>query len=150
MLVDELGIDPSPELKALEAAILRQDESLLLAADAPAKPAMQFRRLVTVLFVDVVESLTLAGKLDPEALGRVLERYFETVSAAIARHGGTVEKYIGDAVMAAFGTPVSHEDDTLRAARAALDVRTGLAELNEQLERELARQARGADRPRDG
>ena len=55
------------------------------------------------------------------------------MSAAIARHGGTVEKYAGDAVMAAFGIPVSHEDDALRAARAALDIRVGIAALNEQL-----------------
>ncbi len=132
-LVEELGIDPGPELRELEAAILRQDESLLLEEAPLARPAMQFRRLVTILFVDVVESMALAEALDPEALGRVLRSYFETVSAAIARHGGTVEKYAGDAVMAAFGIPVSHEDDALRAARAALDVRVGIAALNEQL-----------------
>jgi DNA-binding SARP family transcriptional activator/tetratricopeptide (TPR) repeat protein len=132
-LVDELGIDPGPELKELEAAILRQDASLLLEEAPLARPAMQFRRLVTILFVDVVESMALAAALDPEALGRVLQRYFETVSAAITRHGGTVEKYAGDAVMAAFGIPISHEDDALRAARAALDIRVGIAALNEQL-----------------
>ena len=134
-LLEELGIDPGPELKELEAAILRQDESLRLAETEPAKPAMQFRRLVTILFVDVVESMALAEALDPEALGRVLKSYFETVSAALARHGGTVEKYAGDAVMAAFGIPVSHEDDALRAARAALDIRVGIAALNERLAR---------------
>ena len=132
-LVEELGIDPGPELKALEAAILRQDESLLLEEAPLAKPAMQFRRLVTILFVDVVESMALAEALDPEALGQVLQRYFETVSAALTRHGGTVEKFAGDAVMAAFGIPVSHEDDALRAARAALDIRVGMAALNERL-----------------
>src|SRR5688500_6732398 len=94
---------------------------------------MQFRRLVTVLFADVVDSMALAAALDAEALGRVLQRYFETVSAAITRHGGTVEKYVGDAVMAVFGIPVTHEDDALRAARAALDVQASLAALNEQL-----------------
>ena len=132
-LVEELGIDPGPELRELEAAILRQDDSLLLEETPLARPAMQFRRLVTILFVDVVESMRLAEALDPEALGRVLQSYFETVSAAVVRHGGTVEKYAGDAVMAAFGIPVSHEDDALRAARAALDVRVGIAALNEQL-----------------
>ena len=132
-LVEELGIDPGPELRELEAAILRQDESLLLEETPLARPAMQFRRLVTILFVDVVESMALAEALDPEALGTVLRSYFETVSTAIARHGGTVEKYAGDAVMAAFGIPVSHEDDALRAARAALDIRVGVAALNEQL-----------------
>jgi DNA-binding SARP family transcriptional activator len=135
-LVDELGIDPGPELRELEAAILRQDESLLLEETQLARPTMQFRRLVTILFVDVVESMALAEALDPEALGRVLQSYFEAVSAALLRHGGTVEKYAGDAVMAAFGIPVSHEDDALRAARAALDIRVGIAALNEQLVRQ--------------
>jgi DNA-binding SARP family transcriptional activator len=132
-LVEELGIDPGPELRELEAAILRQDDSLLLEEAPLARPAMQFRRLVTILFVDVVESMALAETLDPEALGGVLQSYFETVSAALTRHGGTVEKYAGDAVMAAFGIPVSHEDDPLRAARAALDIRVGIAALNERL-----------------
>ena len=132
-LVDQLGIEPGPELRELEAAILRQDDSLLLEEAPRTRPAMQFRRLVTVVFVDVVESMGLAEALDPEALGRVLQSYFETVSGALVRHGGTVEKYAGDAVMAVFGIPVSHEDDALRAARAALDVRTGVAALNDQL-----------------
>jgi DNA-binding SARP family transcriptional activator len=135
-LVDELGIDPGPELKALEAAILRQDESLLLEEAAEARPAMQFRRLVTVLVVDVVESLALAEALDAEALGQVLRRYNGTVSDALERHGGTVERHAGDAVTAVFGVPVSHEDDALRAARAAVDIRSGIAELNEQLVRQ--------------
>ncbi|HEU0245523.1 MAG TPA: BTAD domain-containing putative transcriptional regulator, partial [Gaiellaceae bacterium] len=135
-LVEDLGIDPGPELRELEAAILRQDESLLLEEAPLARPAMQFRRLVTVLFVDVVESMALAEALDPEALGHVLRRYFETVSEALTRHGGTVEKYAGDSVMAAFGIPLSHEDDALRAARAALEIRVGISALNEQLVRE--------------
>ncbi len=135
-LVEELGIDPGPELKELEAAILRQDDSLLLEEAPVARPAMQFRRLVTILFVDVVESMALAETLDPEALAGVLRRYFETVSTAVARHGGIVEKYAGDSVMAAFGIPVSHEDDALRAARAALDIKAGMAALNEQLLRQ--------------
>ena len=132
-LVEELGIDPGPELRELEAAILRQDDSLLLEETPLARPAMQFRRLVTMLFADVVESMALAAALDPEALGTVLRRYFETVSAAIVRHGGTVEKYAGDSVMAAFGIPISHEDDAFRAARAAIDIQAGIAALNEQL-----------------
>ena len=132
-LVEELGIDPGHELRELEAAILRQDDSLLLEVTPLARPPMQFRRLVTVLFVDVVESMALAAALDPEALSAVLQRYFETVSAALARHGGTVEKYAGDSVMAAFGIPISHEDDAFRAARAALDIKTGIAALNEEL-----------------
>jgi DNA-binding SARP family transcriptional activator len=132
-LVDELGIEPGPELKELEAAILRQDASLLLEAAVPAKPAMQYRRLASILFVDVVESMELGERLDPEALGSVQRRYFETVSAALTRHGGTVEKYAGDAVMAAFGVPISHEDDALRAARAAFEIQAGVEALNERL-----------------
>ena len=131
-LVEELGIEPGPGLRKLEAAILRQDEALL-PPEGPAAPAMQFRRLVTVLFVDVVESMALAEALDAEALGHVLRSYFDAVSAALSRHGGTVEKYAGDAVMAVFGIPVSHEDDALRAARASLDIRSAVAALNERL-----------------
>ncbi len=134
-LVEELGIDPGPELRELEAAILRQDDSLLLEETPLAKPAMQFRRLATILFCDVVDSMAMAEQLDAEALGTVQRRYFETVSAVIQRHGGTVEKYAGDAVMAAFGVPISHEDDALRAARAALEIRTAVAALSEALGR---------------
>ena len=131
-LVEELGVEPGPRLKELEAAILRQDESLLPDVEAPV-PAMQFRRLATILFCDVVESMALADTLDAEALGQVLRLYFDTVSAALTRHGGTVEKFAGDAVMAAFGIPVSHEDDALRAARAAFEIQAGVAALGERL-----------------
>lgn len=133
-LVEELGIDPGPELRELEAAILRQDESLLLDETAP-RP-MQFRRLASILFCDVVDSMAIAEQLDAEALARVQRRYFETVSAPILRHGGTVEKYAGDAVMAAFGIPVAYEDHALRAARAALEIQTGVSVLAEHLEHE--------------
>ncbi len=148
-LVEELGIDPGPELRNLEAAILRQDASLLLDEAVPATPPLESRRLVTLLFVDVVESMALAEALDAEALGRVLQRYFETVSGAVTRHGGTVEKYAGDAVMAAFGIPISHEDDALRAARAALDIRAGIAALAEQLDAGARSRPRGPDRARE-
>ena len=77
--------------------------------------------------------MALAEALDAEALARVLRQYFDTVSAVLSRHGGTIEKFAGDAVMAVFGIPVSHEDDALRAARAALDIRVGMAALNERL-----------------
>ena len=94
------------------------------------------RRTVTVVFVDLAGSTGLGEQLDPEPLRRVMSRYFETVSEALERHGGTVEKFIGDAVMAVFGIPVVHEDDAFRAARAVIDVREALARLNEELERE--------------
>ena len=92
-LVEELGIDPGPELRELEAAILRQDESLLLEETPLARPAMQFRRLVTILFVDVVESMALAEALDPEALGRVLQTLLRDgvgCDHATRRHRGEV------------------------------------------------------------
>jgi class 3 adenylate cyclase/tetratricopeptide (TPR) repeat protein len=77
----------------------------------------------------------MGEKLDPESLREVMGRYFAVMSAAIERHGGTVEKFIGDAVMAVFGLPQAHEDDALRAVRAALEMRAGLDALNEDLER---------------
>ena len=78
----------------------------------------------------------MGERLDPESTRRVMTRYFDSMRAAIERHGGTVEKFIGDAVMAVFGVPVVHEDDALRAVRAAADMREALAELNDELERD--------------
>src|SRR3954468_10779357 len=103
--------------------------------EAPA-PTREVRKTVTVVFCDVTGSTALGEKLDPESLRHVMARYFEAMRAAIERHGGTVEKFIGDAVMAVFGVPVVHEDDALRAARAAIDMREALAGLNEELERD--------------
>jgi class 3 adenylate cyclase/tetratricopeptide (TPR) repeat protein len=100
-----------------------------------AAPSAEVRKTVTILFSDVAGSTAMGEKLDPESLREVMGRYFAVMSAAIERHGGTVEKFIGDAVMAVFGLPQAHEDDALRAVRAALDMRTGLDALNEDLER---------------
>ena len=86
---------------------------------------MLVRKTVTVLFCDVAESTRL-GELDPEAHRTLISRYFEEMSAALERHGGTVEKFIGDAVMAVFGVPTVHEDDALRAVRAATEMRERL------------------------
>jgi class 3 adenylate cyclase/tetratricopeptide (TPR) repeat protein len=94
------------------------------------------RKFVTVLFADVAGSTSLAERLDPESVRRVMARYFDEMSAVIMRHGGTVEKFIGDAIMAVFGIPAVHEDDALRAVRAALEMRAALAALNERLETE--------------
>src|SRR5436190_2334939 len=91
------------------------------------------RRTVTVLFADVADSTPLGERLDPESLRRVMSRYFDHMCAVLERHGGTVEKFIGDAVMAAFGIPILHEDDALRAVRAAAELREALAQLNEEL-----------------
>jgi class 3 adenylate cyclase len=103
------------------------------AADAGAR---EERKTVTVLFCDVVGSTELGERLDPESLRRVLARYFGTVRAVIERHGGSVEKFIGDAVMAVFGVPVLHEDDALRAVRAAAGLREAIGPLNDGLARD--------------
>src|SRR3989442_4685037 len=95
------------------------------------------RRTVTVLFADVEDSTPLGERLDPESLRQVMSRYFERMGAVLERHGGTVEKFIGDAVMAVFGIPELHEDDALRAVRAATELREALARLNDELQREL-------------
>jgi class 3 adenylate cyclase/predicted ATPase len=97
--------------------------------------AREVRKTVTVLFADVTGSTALGERLDPESFRRVMARYFDAARACLERHGGTVEKFIGDAVMAAFGVPVVHEDDALRALRAAVDLRDALETLNAELER---------------
>ncbi|WP_371604461.1 AAA family ATPase [Streptomyces sp. NBC_01220] len=94
------------------------------------------RRVVTVVFCDLVGSTALSGRLDPETLRTVTLRYFALMRARIEEHGGTVEKFIGDAVMAVFGVPVRHEDDAHRALAAARGMITGLDGLNAELERE--------------
>ena len=95
----------------------------------------EVRKTVTVLFSDVTGSTALGELLDPESLRTVMSRYFDLARTAVQRHGGTVEKFIGDAVMAVFGVPVVHEDDALRAVRAATEIREGLAALNDELDR---------------
>jgi len=134
-LVEELGVEPSTMLRDLEQAILRQDPSLELPT-AVAWPVEERRKTVTVLFADLVGSSALADELDPESWSDVQRRLFAVLRAAIERHGGTVEKFAGDAVMAVFGVPTAHEDDALRAVRAAVAMRTGLATLNAELEQE--------------
>ncbi len=94
------------------------------------------RKTVTVLFCDVTGSTALGERLDPESLRHVLARYFDTAREAVERHGGTVEKFIGDAVMAVFGVPVVHEDDALRCVRAAVEIRDALGPLNGELARD--------------
>jgi class 3 adenylate cyclase/tetratricopeptide (TPR) repeat protein len=105
-------------------------------AELGAALTREVRKTVTVLFADVTGSTALGEQLDPESLRRVLARYFETASGCLERHGGTVEKFIGDAVMAVFGVPTVHEDDALRALRAASDLRGSLVTLNGELERD--------------
>jgi len=102
----------------------------------PGASPREIRKIVTVVFADVAGSTGLGERMDPEALRHVMGRYFDAVKAAIERHGGTVEKFIGDAVMAVFGVPALHEDDALRAVRAAVEMRESLTSLNAELVRD--------------
>src|SRR4051812_39735521 len=88
----------------------------------------QERKVVTVLFADLVGFTSRAESLDPEDVVGILDPYHEHLRAELERFGGTVEKFIGDAVMAVFGAPVAHEDDAERAVRAALAIRDWAAE----------------------
>jgi class 3 adenylate cyclase/tetratricopeptide (TPR) repeat protein len=103
----------------------------LLSATIPG----EVRKVVTMLFIDVTGSTSLGERLDPESLRHVMGRYFDVARDAVEVHGGTVEKFIGDAVLAVFGVPVLHEDDALRAVRAAYRAREALSQLNDELER---------------
>ncbi len=101
-----------------------------LAAPGPSREA---RKVVTVVFADITGSTGLGERLDPESLRAIMGRWFEAMREVLEEHGGTVEKFIGDAVVAVFGVPVLHEDDALRAVRAAAGMQAALAKLNESL-----------------
>src|SRR5581483_1442034 len=114
-LVEELGLEPGEALRQLETAILRQDPTLAAPAPRPSAPAeppraIGERKVVTVLFADVVGSTELVAGRDPEEARVLLDRLFDALAAEIENVGGTVEKFIGDAVMAVFGAPVAQED----------------------------------------
>lgn len=93
-------------------------------------PPHEVHKTVTLIFSDLKDSTALGERLDSEALHEVKERYFNAMAAEIKRHGGKIEKYIGDAIMAVFGLPRAHEDDALRAVRAAVGMKRVLHELN--------------------
>jgi class 3 adenylate cyclase/tetratricopeptide (TPR) repeat protein len=98
-------------------------------------PAHEVRKTVTLIFTDLKDSTALGERLDSEALHEVKERYFGAMSGEITRHGGKIEKYIGDAIMAVFGLPRAHEDDALRAVRAAVGMQSVLTRVNEDLQK---------------
>ena len=101
---------------------------------APAPlPSHQVRKTVTVVFSDLKDSTALGERLDPESLRDVMDLYFGAMAAEITRHGGKIEKFIGDAIMAVFGLPRAHEDDALRAVRAAVGMREALKRVNTDL-----------------
>src|SRR5256714_8802382 len=143
-LADELGLEPTRVLQDLEQAILRHEPDLDLPSVAPSRSRLQperapatpatparaapERKLATVLFVDLVGSTEL-GEQDPDRTRALLERYYDSAAEAIETAGGTVEKFVGDAVLAAFGAPTGQEDHAERALHAALAVRARCAEL---------------------
>jgi class 3 adenylate cyclase/tetratricopeptide (TPR) repeat protein len=94
----------------------------------------EVRKTVTVVFSDLVGSTPIGERLDPESFREVITRYYDRATEVLARHGGTVAKFIGDAVMAVYGIPRLHEDDALRAVRGAAELGDALAELNSELE----------------
>ncbi len=104
------------------------------------------RRLVSVLFADLVGFTTLSESRDAEAVRDLLARYFETATQIIGAYGGTVEKFIGDAVMAVWGAPTAHEDDAERAVRGALDLVEAVRAIGEDLGAELTIARRRPDR----
>ena len=103
------------------------------ALEAAAAPTAETRKTVTVLYCDAISSTALGERIDPESLRNLMTRYFDVMREVIEFHGGVVEKFIGDAVMAVFGVPVVHEDDALRACRAAVEIRDRLAMLDTEI-----------------
>ncbi len=102
-------------------------------AAAAALPTQEVRKTVTIVFCDLKDSTALGERVDAEALHEIKQRYFSAMAAELTRHGGKVEKYIGDAIMTVFGLPRAHEDDALRAVRAASGMRAALARVNTDL-----------------
>jgi class 3 adenylate cyclase len=153
ILAEELGLDPSPALQRLETAILIHDPELDIPhgqEDGSARPptlapspdqettpsARMVRKTVTVVFSDLSGYADFGEQLDPEAMRDVMDRYFDEIQAVIVRHGGTVDTFMGGALMAVFGIPKIHEDDALRAVRAVDEMREVRDRLNEELERD--------------
>ena len=129
MTCSECGAENEPDARFCRACAT--------ALGSPPNPDSEVRKVVTVLFSDVTDSTRLGQDLDPESLrrldGPLLRR---DAGRSLERHGGVVEKFIGDAVMAVFGVPKVHEDDALRAVRAALEMRDELRRLNDELQRD--------------
>jgi class 3 adenylate cyclase/tetratricopeptide (TPR) repeat protein len=102
----------------------------------PAATSAEVRKRISVVFCDLVGSTPLGERLDPESFRRVMTRYYDTMRTVLERHDGSVGKFEGDAIMALFGVPKLHEDDALRAVRAAGEMSNTMAALNQELERE--------------
>jgi class 3 adenylate cyclase/tetratricopeptide (TPR) repeat protein len=133
----EIGVNSLGHRKRLLVAI---DELRMAPARSPASPsdtASGERRQVTILFADLCGFTTLSRSLDPEQLRELVATFTAQVDGIVVGYGGSVDKHIGDAVMALFGAPRAHDDDPLRAARAALDIHTALARSTETSSRKL-------------
>jgi class 3 adenylate cyclase/tetratricopeptide (TPR) repeat protein len=118
-------------LRRLRAALASRPQPR--SAETPTAPPAAERRLVSVLFADLVGFTTVSENRDAEEVRELLSRYFETARTIIERYGGTVEKFIGDAVMAVWGTPVAREDDAERSVRAALDLTAAVSSLGDEI-----------------
>ncbi len=142
-LVDELGLEPGMALQLLERQILQQDSSLeappVARSVAPidiVRPVRETRKTVTVVMTDALEQAGTAG-IDPERLRDIGERYAAVATRAYERHGGVVERSLGTGLIAVFGIPAVHEDDALRAVRAAASLGDALSGLSDELERDF-------------
>src|SRR5215831_3104810 len=147
LLVGELGVEPAPALRELHRAVLAHDPSLdrlpvqtparlTASAAAPARPAAvrrEVRKTVTILVCDAGPA-SLGGRLDAEVLRGVMERCHQTSAQIVTRHEGTIDTFAGDVIMAVFGIPAAHEDDALRAVRAAVKLRRALVVLNDEFD----------------
>jgi DNA-binding SARP family transcriptional activator len=138
LLIDEIGLEPGPALRELQSAILRQDPALELQPatreaeptdTAPSSWLPHERRTVTVVAMDLAPAAQ--PSVDPEAVGRIGSRAAHVAADVLGRHGARVERLFGDMLMAFFGFPLAHEDDALRAARAALEARTAVHALDD-------------------
>src|SRR5258708_4456374 len=128
----ELGVTSLGHRKRLLTAIAAHGVSAPASIEAPADSAPPHeRRQVTILFADLSGFTALSQSLDPEELRDLVARYTKLVDGIVVDYGGTVDKHIGDSVMALFGAPRAHDDDPLRAARAAIDIHEALARLDD-------------------
>ena len=119
----EIGVGPLGHRKKLLAAIAALSAEPPTAAGEPVAAPTGERRQVTVLFADIAGYTKLSSELGAEATHALLNRYFEAVDGIVEGYGGSVDKHMGDNVMAVFGAPIAHDDDPLRAVRAALRAR---------------------------
>ncbi|HET9345327.1 MAG TPA: adenylate/guanylate cyclase domain-containing protein, partial [Candidatus Limnocylindrales bacterium] len=120
----------APAAAAAPPAVLGEP----IAAPIPALPPSEVRKLVTLVFTDLKDSTALTASIDAEAMNEIKARYFAAMAAEIERHGGKVEKNVGDAIMAVFGLIRAHEDDALRGVRAAAGMVDTLGALNQEFE----------------